>query len=376
MGVTIKKVADKSDLKKFIRFNYELYKDNEYAVPELYSDMVNTLSDKNAALKFCKAEYFLAYKDGKLAGRVAAIINPHANERWNEKTVRFGFIDFIEDREVAKALLDAVEQWGKQHGMNKIAGPLGFTDFDPEGALTEGYDQLGTISSIYNYPYYIDYYESLGFEKETDWVEFKIYVPKEMPEKHRKIAEIVMRKYELSIKKYTDGKKLVREYGRAIFELLNESYQDLYGFAKLTPEQIDQYINMYLPMVDLDMLTVIVDKEGTLVGVGISMPSLSIAFQKAKGKLFPMGWYHILKALKSKKHEVIDLLLVAVKPEYQNKGVNALLFYDLIPVFQRKGVVYAESNPELEHNGKVQAQWAYFDYVQHKRRRAYGKHID
>lgn len=376
MAITIKKVADKKDLKNFIRFNYELYKHNEYAVPELYSDMLDTLGRKNAALQFCEAEYFLAYKDGKIAGRVAAIINTRSNEKENEKTVRFGFIDFIEDREVAKALLRTVEDWGRERGMNKIVGPLGFTDFDPEGALVEGFDQLGTMSSIYNYPYYADYYESLGFEKEADWVEFKVYVPEEMPEKHRRISEIVMKKYGLHIKKYKSGKKIAEEYGQEIFRLLNEAYKDLYGFSELTEQQIEQYIDMYLPVVDLDMVTLITDGEGTLVGVGIAMPSLSKALQKAKGRFFPFGWYHIIRALRFSRPKVIDLLLVAVKPEYQNKGVNALLFYDLIPVFQRKGVVYAESNPELEDNGKVQAQWQYFDHVQHKRRRSYKKNIE
>lgn len=376
MSVEIKKVSSKADLKKFIRFNYELYKNNEYSVPELYSDMVETLAkDKNPAFEFCDADYFLAYKDGKIVGRVAAIINTRANEKWNTKSVRFGFIDFVEDYEVAQALIATVEKWGVERGMTQVIGPLGFTDFDPEGMLVEGYDQLSTMSTIYNYPYYPKFMEKMGFEVEATWVEFKIFVPDSIPEKHQRITEIVQKKYNLKIKKYKSGKKIAKEYGQAIFELLNESYKDLYGFSELSPRQIDLYIRTYLPVVDLDMLTLITEEDGTLVGVGISMPSLSVALQKAKGRFFPFGWFHLLKALFFSRPKVIDLLLVAVKPEYQGKGVNALLFSDLIPVYQKKGVVYAESNPELVMNNKVQAQWSYFDCHQHKKRVSYRRAI-
>lgn len=376
MSVEIKKVSSKADLKKFIRFNYELYKNNKYSIPELYSDMVETLSKgKNPAFEFCDADYFIAYKDNKIVGRVAAIINTHANEKWNTKSVRFGFIDFIEDYEVAEALIGAVEQWGAERGMTQVIGPLGFTDFDPEGMLVEGFDQLGTMSTIYNYPYYPKFMEKMGFVTDATWVEFKIFVPDAIPEKHQRITEIVQKKYNLKIKKYKSGKKIAREYGQAIFELLNESYKDLYGFSELSPRQIELYIRTYLPIVDLDMLTLITEEDGTLVGVGISMPSLSVALQKAKGCFFPFGWYHLLKALFLSRPKIIDLLLVAVKPEYQGKGVNALLFSDLIPVYQKKGVVYAESNPELVMNNKVQAQWSYFDCHQHKKRVSFRRAI-
>lgn len=376
MAIEIKKVSGKSDLKKFIRFNYELYKDNEFSVPELYTDMVDTLSrEKNPAFEFCEADYFLAYKDGKLVGRVAAIINRKANEKWKTDSVRFGFIDFIEDFEVAKALIETVEKWGAERGMTEIVGPLGFTDFDPEGMLTEGFDQLGTMAAVYNHPYYPQYIERMGFETDAEWVEFKIYVPDAIPEKHQRIAEIVQKKFNLQIKKYKSGKKIAKDYGQAIFQLLNEAYKDLYGFSELSPRQIDLYIKAYLPIVDLDMLTLITEADGRLVGVGISMPSLSVALQKAKGRFFPFGWFHLLKALFFSKPKVIDLLLVAIKPEYQGKGVNALLFSDLIPVYQKKGVVYAESNPELVMNNKIQAQWSYFDTELHKRRKSFKKAI-
>ena len=378
MAVTIKKVSTKRDLKRFIRFNYELYKHNPYSVPDLYDDMLNTFNkQKNAAFEFCEAEYFLAYKDGKLAGRVAAIINRRANETWQKKEVRFGWIDFIDDTEVSEALIRAVEQWGKERGMTHIQGPLGFTDMDAEGMLIEGFDQLGTMATIYNYPYYPAHMERLGFRKDADWVEFKIYIPDAIPDKHRRISDLIQRKYNLQIKKYTSGKKIAQDYGQAIFELVNEAYQPLYGYSSLTQRQIDQYVKMYLPILDLRMVTLITDADDQLVAVGISMPSLARALQRSHGRLLPFGWFHLLKALFFKRRShILDLLLVAVKPEYQNKGVNALLFSDLIPVYQQLGFEYAESNPELELNGKVQAQWDYFKTEQHKRRRAFVKEID
>lgn len=377
MAVTIKKVTTKRELKRFIRFNYELYKGNPYSVPDLYDDMLNTFNRrKNAAFEFCEAEYFLAYKDGQLVGRVAAIINNRANQTWGKKEVRFGWIDFTDDAEVSEALIRTVEQWGKERGMTHIVGPLGFTDMDAEGMLIEGFDQLGTMATIYNYPYYPQHMERMGFVKDADWVEFKIYVPDAIPEKHLRISQLVQRKYNLKIKKYTSGKKIAQDYGQAIFGLINEAFAPLYGYSALSQRQIDQYVKMYLPILDLRMVTLVTDADDQLVAVGISMPSLSRALQKSHGRLLPFGWYHLLKALYFKRRShVLDLLLVAVKPEYQNKGVNALLFSDLIPVYRQLGFEYAESNVELEQNGKVQAQWEYFKTEQHKRRRAFIKEI-
>lgn len=378
MAITIKKVTNKSELRKFIRLNYELYKNNPYSVPDLYDDMLNTFNKKkNAAFEFCDADYFLAYKDNELVGRVAAIINHKANSVWNKKEVRFGWIDFIDDQEVSGALIKAVEEWGKEKGMEYIQGPLGFTDFDAEGMLVEGFDQLSTMATTYNYPYYPEHMERLGFGKDADWLEFKIYIPDAIPEKHQRISELIQRKYNLKVKKYTSAKKIARDYGQAIFELMNEAYSPLYGYSPLSQGQIDQYVKMYLPIVDLRMVTLITDADDKLIAVGISMPSLSEALQKAKGRMLPFGWYYLLKALFMKRRaKMLDLLLVAVKPEYQNKGVNALLFSDLIPIYQKLGFIFAESNPELEMNGKVQAQWEYFKTEQHKRRRAFVKKID
>lgn len=377
MAILIKKVSNKKDLKRFIRFNYELYKNNPYSVPDLYDDMVGTFStEKNAAFEFCEADYFLAYKDDKLVGRVAAIINRRANETWNKKEVRFGWIDFVDDPEVSKALLDTVEVWGKERGMKAIVGPLGFTDLDAEGMLVEGFDQLSTMSTIYNYPYYPQHMERLGFEKEADWVEYKLTVPDKLPEKFVRISEIILQKYNLKIKKLKRSEIKEKNYGQKIFDLINEAYAPLYGYSKMTQGQINQYIKTYLPLIDLRMVSLVEDEAGELIAVGISMPSLSKALQKAKGKMLPFGWFHLLKALFVKKPDVLDLLLVGVKPEYQSKGVNALLFYDLVPTYQKMGFKYGESNPELELNKKVQAQWSAFESVQHKRRRAFRKSID
>ena len=377
MAVTIKKVSTKQELKQFIRFNYQLYKDNPYSVPDLYDDMLNTFNKrKNAAFEFCEADYFLAYKEGKIVGRVAAIINHKANETWGKKEVRFGWIDYTDDTEVSEALIRTVEQWGRERGMTHIQGPLGFTDLDAEGMLIEGFDQLSTMATTYNYPYYPAHMERLGFRKDADWVEYKLYVPDAIPEKHLRIARLIQEKYGLKVKKYKSGRKIARDYGQAIFELINEAYAPLYGYSALSQRQIRQYVKMYLPILDLRMVTLVTDQDDRLVAVGLSMPSLAKALQKAHGRLLPFGRFYLLKALFFKhRSKVLDLLLVAVKPEYQSKGVNALLFTDLIPVYQKLGFEYAESNPEMELNNKVQAQWGYFRYEQHKRRRAYIKEI-
>ena len=376
--IQIKKVTTKKELKTFIRFNYELYKENPYSVPDLYDDMVSTFTrEKNPSFEFCEADYFLAYDaNGKVVGRVAAIINQRSNEAWDTKNVRFGWIDFIDDTEVSKALLDTVAAWGKERGMTTMQGPMGFVDLDAEGLLIEGIDQLSTMATIYNYPYYQTHLEQYGLEKDNDWVEFKINIPDAIPDKMKRIADLISRKYGLHIKKLKDMKEVNEgNYGQKIFNLINDEYSHLYGYSRMSQKQIDQYVNMYLPILDLRMVTLIEDAEDNLVGVGVSMPSLSKALQKAKGKMFPFGWWHLLKALRFNRPKTLDLMLVAVKQEYQNKGVNSLLFTDLIPTYQALGFKNAESNPEMETNNKVQAQWEYFDTTQHKRRRAYKKNI-
>ena len=373
MSVEIKKVTTKSDLKRFIRFNYEFYKNNPYSVPDLYDDMLGTFSPKkNAAFEFCEADYFMAFRDGKMVGRVAAIINRRANETWKKKTVRFGWIDFIDDIEVSTALIDTVKQWGKERGMTEMEGPLGFTDMDAEGMLVEGFDQLSTMATIYNYPYYPQHMEKLGLVKSADWVEMKIYVPDAIPEKHKRISEIISKRYNLHIRKLKSKKEVYKTgIGHEIFRLINEAYTPLFGYSRMTERQIDQYVNMYVPVLDLRMVTLVENEKNELVAVGISMASLSRALQKAKGRLLPFGWWYLLKALMWKRPKVLDLLLVAVRPDYQGKGANALLFTDLIPIYKKMGFEYAESNPELEMNDKVQNQWQYFKTEQHKRRRCF-----
>ena len=380
MSVEIKKVESKRDLKTFIEFHYDLYEGSEYDVPNLYSDELNTLSkDRNAAFEFCEAEYYLAYKDGKLAGRVAAIINNRANERWGRKSVRFGWIDFVDDREVSAALLKAVEDYGKAKGMTEVVGPLGFTDMDPEGMLTYGFDQLGTMPTIYNYAYYPQHIEQMdGWEKDNDYVEYKLMVPEKIPEKYTKIAKMIEKRYNLHVKKLTRKEIYKDGYGKRIFQLINDTYKDLYGFSELSEKQIEQYVDMYLPMADLNLITLIEDwnADHKLVGVGITIPSLARALQKChRGRMFPLGWWHLLRAIKYHKTKGVDLLLMGVLPEYRMKGANALMFSDLIPRYQAYGFEWGESQVEMASNEGVQSQWEYLETIMHKKRKCYKKAI-
>ena len=373
MAIEIRKIDTKGGLKKFVKWGIDLYKGNECFVPPLVMDDVNTLDPhNNPAFDFCESIYFMAYDDGKPVGRIAGIINNVVNEKTGKKTLRFGWVDFIDDPRVSEALFRAVEVWGRSKGMEEIVGPLGFSDMDPEGMLVEGFDQEGTMATIYNYPYYPKHLEAMGFEKEADWIEFRMTIPDGIPERYQRISDIIKRKYELSTPKYTSAKKLVKDYGQEIFQLINEAYSELYGYSPLTPRQINRYISMYIPVLRLDNISLIVDKDKKLIGVGIAMPSMSKALIKCRGRMFPFGWIHLLKALRG-QNDVVDLLLVAVKPEYQSKGVNSLLYTDLIPCFIKNGYKFAESNPELELNQIVQSQWGYFETRQHKRRRAYRK---
>ncbi len=377
MAIEIREIQPtKRNLLKFVHFPIDtLYRDSEYFVPPLVTDEINTLRpDKNPAFDFCEAVYYLAYRDGKIVGRVAGIINHVVNERNNKKEARFGYIDFIDDAEVADALVDAVTKWGKSKGMEHLTGPLGFTDMDPEGMLIEGFDRIGTTGAVYSHAYYHKHMERIGFVKDVDWLEFLITIPKEVPEKMARLANVMGERLNLTTIKYTDRKKLVEDYGDAIFRLINVAYDELFGYSPLTDKQIKHYIKMYLPFLPLDDLSMVIEKSTReLIGVGITIPSMSKALIKNRGRLFPMGWKPLLDAFK--KNDVVDLMLIAVKPEYQNKGVNSLIFNDLIPVFNNHGYTHAESNHELELNTKVLKQWEYFETEQHKRRRAYTKEI-
>lgn len=376
MSVEIRKIEPtRSQLKKYVNFGIDFYDGNPWYVPPLVTDDVNTLSpDKNPAFDFCKAQSFMAYRDGRPVGRITGIINSIVNERTGEKTMRFGFVDFIDDDEVVDALFNAVSQWGREMGMTSIVGPLGFTDMDQEGMLIEGFEEVGTMATIYNYPYYPRQMERLGFGKEADWVEFRVTVPDAIPEKYSRIARLVQKRNNLKIKKFKSRKTVKEQYGVALFELINEAYDNLYGYSPLTKRQINYYVDMYLSIINLDLVTVVTDADDKLVAVGISIQSFSKALQKSRGRLFPFGWIPLLQALRGKS-DTVDLLLIAVKPEYQNKGVNALLFADLIPYYNKYGFKYAESNPELEDNSKVQDQWSYFERRQHRRRRSFRKEL-
>ena len=376
MSVIIRKVESQKDFKTFARFANKLYKGNKYYVPSMPADDLNTFNPKtNAAFEFCEAGFYLAYKDDKLVGRVAAIVNHKANEAWKVQQVRFGWFDFIDDMEVSAALLDAVIAFGKERGMTQIAGPLGFTDFDPEGMLVEGFDRVSTMALIYNHPYYPEHMKKLGYYKETGWLEYRITLPQELHDRHRHIAECVMERYNLKIVKKTRRQIKKERYGQKLFQLINATYCDLYGYSLLSEKQIDQYVDMYLSIVDMEMLTFVEDEHGELIAAGISIPSLAEALQKCNGEIFPFGWWHLLKAMFFKKPDTLDLLLIGVRPDYQNKGVNSLMFYDLIGRYRRLGFKYAETNANLETNHKIQAMWEPFEKEQHKKRWVFAKEI-
>jgi len=374
MSVVIREVASKKELKEFIWFGINLYKDCEFAAPPLMmDDLLNLSKGKNPALDFCDTSYFMAFKDGKIAGRIACILNPISNETWNQKHARFGWVDFIDDAEVTKALFDAATAWAKDKGMTAIHGPLGFTDFDHEGTLIEGFDKLGTLAAIYNYPYYAKHIEANGFVKDMDWKEYQITIPDEFPEKYFRIADIVKKKFNLTALQFKSRKEVVNNYADKIFDLLNLTYSHLYGFTKLNEKQKHFYISLYFSFFRTDTISIIVDGKDDVVALGIAMPSFTKALQKAKGRLFPLGWYYMLKALR--KNDTVDLYLMAVHPDYQNKGVNSIMFAELMPRFAKNGYKFAESNPELELNTQMSAQWGSFEHVNHKRRRVYIKQL-
>lgn len=380
MSIVIKEIEEgnKSLMKAFVKFPINsLYKDNPYYVPSLIWDELDTLNrKKNPAFDFCEIQLFLAYKDSKIVGRIAAIINHNANVTWNNKKGRFSFVDFIDDDEVVDALFAAAESWLKKKGMTEIAGPMGFTDLDPEGLLINGFDQVSTMATKYSYPYYKDQIERLGYTKEVDWREYRIPVPSMVPERHQRIAKMVSQRYGLKVLKFKNLNQ-VRPYVSKLFTLLNKAYKPLYGFTALTQKQIDHYVNMYVPLLRWDLVTIIIQEEtDEVVAFGIAIPSLSKGLIKSRGKLFPLGWYPLLKDLKSKKNEVVDLMIIGIDPEYQGKGVNAIIFADFIPSAYKCGFKFAESNPELEQNNKVASLWDGFDAVNHKQRRAYAKKIN
>jgi GNAT superfamily N-acetyltransferase len=376
MPVSIKTVETKAELKAFIKFPLDLYKDCPYYVPNIYMDEMSALDmDKNPMGKYCKARKFLAYKDGKVVGRVIAIINEIANRDWNHSEVRFGWIDFIDDMEVSKALIEAVIAFGKEHGMNQISGPLGFTDFDSEGCVVEGFDDISSFALKFNYPYYAKHFEALGLAKANDWLELRIFVPDTVPDKVVRASKMLQERYGLHIRKITKRDVYKENYGQKVFDLINRTYSQLYDFTVLPPEVIESYIKMYLGLLDPKFLTLVEDPDGKLVAVALTMPSIARAVQKGRGYMFPLGWWYLLKSMYIKYEEALELLMIAVEPEWRNKGVHALLFNEIIPNLQKGGFKYGESNAEMESNASVQNIWNAYDKEFKRRRRVFTKEI-
>ncbi|MFN8254795.1 MAG: N-acetyltransferase [Bacteroidales bacterium] len=370
--VLIKEVKSKKELKQFVDFQNILFKGNRYFVPSIKKNVIETFNKKeNPAFDFCDVKLWLAYRGNKISGRIAGIINHAYNAKKNEKYIRFGWLDFTDDKDILIALINTVENWGKECGLEKIHGPIGLTNFDPAGVVVEGFEEITTSSSTFNFPYYPKYLEELGFVKENDWVEFHIPVPSKTPEQLSRIAKIVTEKYDLTIVRPKSMKELLK-YGEGVFNVLNQAYKNLYAVLEFNEKQIQYYIKKFLPSLPPRYISIVLMKN-EVVAFGISMPSLSRALQKCRGKLFPFGFYYILKALK--KNHVVDLMLIAVKPELQNKGLNSIMFDELIPKYLEDGIEYVDTNAEMEDNVKVQSQWKFFEPRLTKRKRSYVKTI-
>lgn len=376
MAVEIKQIVTRSDLKKFVCFGNDLYKDNENFCPQLISDEMNVFDPKvNPAHEVCDHILFMAYRDKRPVGRIAGIINHTANAKWNVKKVRFGWLDFIDDNEVSFALLDAVSEWGKSKGMDKLNGPVGLTDFDHQGLLIEGFEYLAPMASLYNYPYYIHHLEDYGLTKEADWIEYQIYPPTELPERFARMDKIVRDRTHVRVDKVQSCKELVKKYGMQYMDVIDIAYQKLYNFQPLTDRQKKFYCDSYFPLLNFDFVTLVVNEKDEVVGVGVGMPDISKALRKCNGKLFPFGWYHMLKALRAKQIDTFDLLIIAVRPDYQDKGLNAVIIADQHPYFVKYGIKQVETTAILETNLKNQGHWELFPHKIHKRRRAYIKDI-
>ncbi|MEI6681445.1 MAG: hypothetical protein WCO44_02395 [Bacteroidota bacterium] len=371
--IEVVKVCSKKDLKRFIKFQYQHYKGNQFWCPPVRMDEVNTLSrEKNPAFDFCDAEYWIAYRGGEIVGRVAGIINHKANERWNEKLVRFGWIEFIDDDEVSRILTETVEEWGRSKGMTGIHGPLGFSDMDYEGMLIKGFEEQSTLTSIYNYPYYVQHMEKLGFGKAADWVQYEFEIPPSIPDKVERLSLLVQEKYKLRIVKARTAKELL-PYAPKMFRTLNAAFKDLYGYTELSQKQMDMYVKSYFGFIRPEFVSFVVNEQDELVGFGVSMPSLTKALQKCNGKLFPFGFIYILRAIK--KNNVIDMYLNGVRPDYHGKGVNSLYYNEMHRAYINYGIKKAITSPQLEDNAKALTIWKNFNGRQHLTRRCWIKHF-
>lgn len=373
MKLTITEVTNPRQLRTFIRFPVSLYSGSPYYVPALFADESNTLRrDKNAAFEHCEARYWLATRGKRVVGRVAAILNHGHITRWKQNYLRFGWLDFVDDPEVSAALMHCVEDWAARLGLEAVHGPLGFTDLDREGLLVEGFNEVGTLATMYNYPYYPLHLENLGYTKDVDWVEYEIKVPNPPNHVISKFADYVLSRNEFTLLKLRNKKEILPRASE-IFGLLNEAYEHLYGVVPLNERQIKSYTDQYFGFITPDFVPMVVDKNDHLVAFAVALPSLSRALIKGRGELLPFGFIHLLRALK--KNTRGDLYLVAIKPEYQGLGVNAVLINQINLAFNKLGISCVESNPELETNHIVQTQWKHFETRQHKRRRCYIKPI-
>jgi ribosomal protein S18 acetylase RimI-like enzyme len=374
--VVIRQVEGNKLMDEFIRVPRIIYQDCPQYVPDLDSD-VRKLFDvrETPGLEFSDIQPFIAYRDGKLAGRVVGIVNRKANKRWETKNVRFSMIEFVDDMEVSRALLQAVEEWGRTHGMEMMQGPLGITDFDKEGMLVEDFDMIGSINTIYNPEYYHRHMEALGLEKEVDWLQVHIDIPQNVPARYARVAQYAREQIGLRLIKLTNKQIFEEGYGKRVFDLLNEAYKPIFGFSALSPKQMDRFLNKYIKMVDKQLIPVILNDKDEMVGVAVSMGSLSKSMQKTHGRLLPFGWYHLVKALKWHHEDNAEMLLIAIRPDYQGLGVNAMFFDDLIPIFNKCGFKWAETGPQLEDNVRELTQWKPLHPKFVKRRRCYKKKI-
>lgn len=375
--IQVVEVTTSKQRKAFVDFFYDLYRDSPYAVPYLYlAEKLTLKPGSNPAFEFCEAQCFLAYNDGKVVGRVAAIINHRANDYWKREMARFGWFDFVDDPKVSEALLLAVEKWGK--GMTEIAGPFGFEDMDREGMLVDGFDELSSMYVNYNYPYYPKHMDRLGYRKDNDYVEYRIKVPEMTPEKFARTAKLIKTRYHLEERKFSHREMTKGGRARELFNILNITYGNLYGYSQLSTEQIDTITNNYIKLADLNLVTCVVDteKDDKMVGFGVSFPSFSEALRHTRnGHLLPFGWWHLLKVMKWHKTPTVDLLLIGVLPEYRMKGANAIIFNDLISWYRRYGFKYAVTGPQMETNKGVLSQWQYLESEEIRRHRIYVKDI-
>lgn len=377
MKVDVRRVTDQRNLDDFVRLPRLMYRGVPQYVPDLDSEIADLFrKESNPGLEFSSLQPFVAYRNDVPVGRIAGIVNRKANERWQQRVVRFGLIEFIDDLEVSSALLKAVEQWGKSMEMDTIQGPMGITDFDKEGMLVEDFQLAGTMNTIWNPDYYPRHMEALGFQKEVDWVQIRIQIPRDVPVRYSRTAQYVREQMGLRVVKLTRSEAYKQGYGQRIFKLLNEAYAPIFGFSSMSDQQVDYFLDKYLKLLDLKLLPVVLNEHDELVGAAITLGSMTEAFQKADGRLWPTGWYHLLKALKWKRADHAEMLLVAVRPDYQGMGVNALFFDDLIPIYNEYGFKWAETGPQLEDNVRELSQWKPLKPEYVKRRRCYTKRID